>query len=68
MKCPEQSNSTHQWQDGSIFPFNIFSINWFFTSVFLYPENVIDLKSGTYIIKASCSNGCETAVQKFVKQ
>jgi hypothetical protein len=28
---------------------------------------VTALASGTYIIKAVCSNGCETAVQKFVK-
>ena len=30
--------------------------------------NVGNLNTGTYIIKASCNNGCETAVQKFVKQ
>lgn len=29
---------------------------------------VASLAAGSYIIKAVCSNGCETAVQKFVKQ
>jgi parallel beta-helix repeat protein len=29
--------------------------------------NVLNLSSGTYIIKAVCENGCESAVQKFVK-
>ncbi len=29
---------------------------------------VQQLSSGTYIIKAICANGCETAVHKFVKQ
>ena len=30
--------------------------------------NVAGLQSGTYLIKVSCNNGCEAAVQKFVKQ
>ncbi|MEI6184700.1 MAG: GEVED domain-containing protein, partial [Bacteroidota bacterium] len=30
--------------------------------------NVSSLQSGTYIIKAYCNNGCETAIQKFIKQ
>ncbi len=30
--------------------------------------NVQQLSSGTYIIKAVCANGCETAVHRFVKQ
>ncbi len=30
--------------------------------------NVSDLKSGTYLIKVLCNNGCEASVQKFVKQ
>ena len=30
--------------------------------------NVEALSSGTYIIKSICQNGCESAVQKFVKQ
>ena len=30
--------------------------------------NVDLLNPGTYLIKASCSNGCEAAVQKFLKQ
>lgn len=30
--------------------------------------NVADLLSGTYMVKAVCNNGCETAVSKFVKQ
>ena len=30
--------------------------------------NVESLSSGTYIIKSICRNGCESAVQKFVKQ
>ena len=33
-----------------------------------YNINVSDLNAGTYIIKATCNSGCETAVQKFVKQ
>ncbi len=30
--------------------------------------NVQQLSSGTYIIKAVCTNGCETSIQRFVKQ
>lgn len=30
--------------------------------------NVQQLAAGTYVIKAVCANGCETAVQRFVKQ
>lgn len=30
--------------------------------------NVQQLAAGTYLIKAICANGCETAVQRFVKQ
>jgi len=30
--------------------------------------NVQSLSQGTYIVKAVCSNGCETAVHRFVKQ
>ena len=30
--------------------------------------NVDGLPTGTYIIKVNCNNGCEAAVQKFVKQ
>jgi hypothetical protein len=30
--------------------------------------NVQNLAAGTYFIKAVCANGCETAVQRFVKQ
>ena len=30
--------------------------------------NVGNLPSGNYLLKAICSNGCETAVQKFTKQ
>ena len=30
--------------------------------------NVAGLPSGTYMIKAVCNNGCETAISKFVKQ
>ena len=30
--------------------------------------NVASLSSGTYLVKAVCSNGCETAVSKFLKQ
>lgn len=30
--------------------------------------NVTSLPSGNYLLKATCSNGCETAVQKFTKQ
>ena len=30
--------------------------------------NVSSLPSGTYIIKANCNNGCEAAIQKFIKQ
>ncbi len=30
--------------------------------------NVQQLAAGTYFIKAVCANGCETAVQRFVKQ
>ena len=30
--------------------------------------NVEALSSGTYIIKSICQNGCESAVQKFIKQ
>jgi len=33
-----------------------------------YNINVSDLNAGTYIIKATCNSGCETAVQKFIKQ
>lgn len=29
--------------------------------------NVSNLASGTYLIKVQCANGCETSVQKFVK-
>jgi hypothetical protein len=30
--------------------------------------NVSALAAGSYIIKAVCANGCETAVHKFVKR
>jgi hypothetical protein len=30
--------------------------------------NVLHLAQGTYIIKAICANGCETAIHKFVRQ
>ena len=30
--------------------------------------NIQQLAAGTYMIKAVCANGCETAVQRFVKQ
>jgi hypothetical protein len=30
--------------------------------------NVLRLSAGTYFIKAVCASGCETAVQRFVKQ
>jgi len=30
--------------------------------------NVQQLAAGTYFIKAVCANGCETTVQRFVKQ
>jgi hypothetical protein len=30
--------------------------------------NVAPLAAGTYVVKAICANGCETAVHRFVKQ
>lgn len=30
--------------------------------------NIQSLSAGTYLIKLACDNGCETAVQRFVKQ
>ena len=30
--------------------------------------NVSELMQGTFLIKASCNNGCESAIQKFIKQ